>query len=311
MTVATYIAVYAGLLIFLLGCLRRIYQYVRIPLHLRWELYPVPHEQPSRARHGGSYFETQGWWRNPQSAHRCGEWRAMFEEIVFLKSLRRFNPRLWIASFLFHFGIYMAIGSAALAVLSTLPGMLAPGPATTRLAAALAPIYGLLALSAAAWILCGACLLLIRRISDPALKNYTRPGDIFNLVFFIVTFVLLAAGYLLRPSHAAPLAEVARGLFHFDRGVHIGAVFGAGLILASALAAYIPFTHMAHFIAKYFTWHAVRWDDRRNERGSSIETTVAAYLSFKPTWAALHMAANGERSWAEIAAANPTEEVRK
>jgi nitrate reductase gamma subunit len=31
--------------------------YARMPLHLRWELYPVPHEAPDRAAHGGSYFE--------------------------------------------------------------------------------------------------------------------------------------------------------------------------------------------------------------------------------------------------------------
>ncbi len=98
---------------------------------------------------------------------------------------------------------------------------------------------------------------------------------------------------------------------HFDRSITINSVFGLGFIFTSALAAYIPFTHMSHFIAKYFTWHSVRWDDRRNQPGSGIEKKIAPYLSYKPTWAARHMKADGQRSWAEIAATNPTQEDRK
>lgn len=303
MTIAVYVAIYCGALIFAAGCVRRIVQYSRTPLHLRWELYPVPHEEPRRVEHGGSYFEEQGWWRAPQTTHRAGEWRAMFVEIVFLKSLREFNRRLWVPSFLFHFGMYLVVSAAALAALA--------GVVTTAGEAALTLLYGWLGLAGALMILCGALLLLMRRLTDAALQNYTRPGDIFNLLFFLATFAFLVAGYLMRGSDAAPLGAVARGVFHFDRTVHIGTAFGVGIVLASALAAYIPFTHMAHFIAKYFTWHAVRWDDRRSERGGAIEGRVAAYLAFKPTWAALHVGADGKRNWAEIATANPSEEVRK
>ncbi len=30
--------------------------------------------------------------------------------------------------------------------------------------------------------------------------------------------------------------------------------------LAALLIAYIPITHMAHFVVKYFAYHKVRWD---------------------------------------------------
>jgi hypothetical protein len=66
---------------------------------------------------------------------------------------------------------------------------------------------------------------------------------------------------------------------------------------------------MAHFVAKYFTYHTVRWDDREGER---IERKVAEYLTYRPTWAAPHVGADGKRSWGEIASTNPTEgEKRK
>ena len=109
----------------------------------------------------------------------------------------------------------------------------------------------------------------MRRTADPALKNSTHAGDIFNLLFFIAAFALLIGGYLLRAPGTASIGEFARGIVHFDRSIRIGAAFGAGLILASMLVAYIPMTHMAHFIAKYFTYHAVRWDERANVAGGS------------------------------------------
>lgn len=307
MTVAVYVAIYAGLFIFLAGCLRRILAYTRTPLHLRWELYPLPHEHPYRAAYGGSYFETQQWWRQPQAADRGGEWRVMIEEIFFLKSLRQCNRLLWLPSFLFHCGLYLAIVAGCCAALSGLP----VGPGLAALSGAMALAATVTLLAAAILIAVGASLLLLRRITDPALKNSTHAGDIFNLILFIATSSLLIGGYLLRAPGTASLGELTRAMVHFDRGIKIGPAFGAGLILASMLLAYIPFTHMAHFIAKYFTWHAVRWDDRRNEAGSEIEKKVTALLGGKPTWSAPHVSADGRRTWAEIATANPTEEARK
>ena len=310
MTAAVYLAIYAGLLIFLAGCLRRILVYSRTPLHLRWEIYPLPHEHPYRAAYGGSYFETQEWWRQPQVANRRGEWRVMIEEILFLKSLREFNRRLWLPSFFFHFGLYLAIAAVGCAALATACGLSSFGTRFSAFVHVLAPIATFAGAVGAALIVAGACWLLMHRTTDPALKNSTHAGDIFNLLFFIAAFALLIGGDLLRAPGAASLGEFARGAVHFDRGIRIGAAFGAGLILASMLLAYIPYTHMAHFIAKYFTWHAVRWDDRRNERGSGLESKVAASLGYKPTWSAPHVGADGQRTWAEIATSNPTSEAQ-
>ncbi len=311
MTIALYLAIYAGLLIFVVGCCWRIYEYARTPLHLRWELYPVPHENPRRAEHGGSYFESQQWWQKPQEKHRIREWTAMFREIIFMKSLREYNPGLWIPSFLFHFGLYLSIVAFVLLTLAAVPGVLIPGHGTLRLLSGLAPCSGWVGLVGAVFVICGASLLLIRRISDATLKNYTKAGDIFNLLFFIVTFAVLTVAHLTGNSATARMEDVARALFRFDRSLVVGPVLRSGLVLASALAAYIPFTHMSHFIGKYFTWHSVRWDDKRNERGSAMESRIAASLNYRPTWNAPHMGADGKKSWAEIATSNPGEEVRK
>ncbi len=311
MTTVTFIAIYLGVVVFLAGCLRRIYMYARAPIHLRWELYPVPHEEPDRVKHGGSYFESAGWWLKPQVFHRYREWLAMFQEIAYLKSLRESNPRLWIPSFLFHGGLYLSICAVALLMAGTVPNLLLPGSQITRLSLGLLPAVAWIGLAGEILVLAGALLLLIRRLTDATLRNYTKPADIFNLLLFLVTFAFLAAGSLIHSVKTASMVEIARGIFAFDRSIYIGAVLATGLILASVLAAWIPFTHMAHFIAKYFTWHSVRWDDRRMQPGSHIENKVSTYMNYHPTWAALHLGANGEKSWAEIAVADPEKEVRR
>ncbi len=311
MTPILYIAIYAGLLIFLIGCVRRILEYARTPVHLRWELYPVPHEDPDRVAHGGSYFETGDWWSKPRHSNRTGELRVMIPEMLFLKGLWEFNRRLWVPSFLFHFGLYLLIGTAVLVTLGAGLPVLAPSLAGSGFWIFLAQLYRITAYAGATLSVLGAFLLLWRRTTDPDLKNYTKPADFFNLIFFIVAFGFVAAGYVMRSAGSAGVGDLARGLFRFDANVRVSGLFGLGLVLASALVAYIPFTHMAHFIAKYFTYHSVRWDDRPNVRGGSIEATVAKYLTYRPTWSAAHVGADGKKSWAEVATTNPAQEVRK
>ncbi len=310
MTVVVYVALYAGLLIFFFGCVRRILQYARTPVHLRWELYPVPHERPDLAAHGGSYFEETSWSTQRQHFSYIGELRAMLPEMVLMKGLWEFNRSLWYLSFLFHFGLYLVITSAVLVAFSVVLSAVAPAVAAGSFGSFIAQVYLLAGLVGITIATVGAAALLWRRTTSKDLKNYTTAADQFNLIAFIVIFLALATGYFTRPAGAS-VQGLVRGLVSFDTSVQVGNVFGVGLILAAALAAYIPFTHMAHFIAKYFAYHAVRWDDRVNARGGAIETAVAEYLTYRPTWAAPHIGANGDRTWAEIVSTNPAQEVRK
>ena len=301
----------AGLAVFLAGCIWRIRQYARTPLHLRWELYPVPREGPYRAAYGGSYFEAQEWWRKPRVNHRLHEWRAMAEEILLLKSLREFNRRLWLPSFLFHGGLYLAIAAAALGAFAGILDSLFAVHANAGIAVELDALVTIVGLAAAVLVAAGASGLLVRRIADPGLKNSTKPADLFHLILFMATGALVAGGLLTGGPGVASLPQFARGAIQFDREMQVSPLFGAGVILTSAVVAYIPFTHMAHFIAKYFAWHSVRWDDRRNEHGSRVEAQIATNLGYRPTWSAKHVGADGESTWAEVASANPTREARK
>ncbi len=126
----------------------------------------------------------------------------MVPEILFLKGLWEFNRRLWLSSFLFHFGLYLLIGTVVLVAITSGLVLVEPSMGGGSLWTALTVLYKVTGCAGAILTIIGALLLLLRRATDKGLKNYTKPADFFNLLFFIVTFLVVAAAYLLRRSAA-------------------------------------------------------------------------------------------------------------
>lgn len=299
----------AAALTFFAASAARAVMYARRPLHLRWEIYPVPHEEPGRAAHGGSYFEESEWWISPPRFRLVGELRAMAQEILLLKGLREANRPLWYRSYPFHAGLYLMAVAGALVVLLALSrtvGSELPGRATA-LAAGAAAVAGL---SGLVLSLGGAIALLHRRATDPALRAYSARADYFNLAFFILALTLTGVGYLARPAGSPGALAIALGLLSWDETLPVFAPFAAGILCSALLLAYIPFTHMAHFVAKYFTYHAVRWDDAPMRGHPAIAARLAEQLAYRTTWSAPHVAGGEERAWTEVAVSNPTEAKR-
>ncbi len=266
-----YCLLYAGGIVFLAGCIVRAVRYAKEPIHLRWEIYPVPRG-------------------------RKGQTKIMIPEILFLKGLWEFNRAMWYVSYPFHLWLYL---------LAATVGLLGCAASIPALAAALHPIYTACGVAGTALAAIGALGLLLRRLRIPELRMYSSGADYFNLGFFLATLALLAAGYWLRPAGVPGPLSVLRGAATFDRELQVPALLSAGLAAGAILLAYIPMTHMAHFIAKYFTYHQVRWDERSPVAGGTIERKMAEYLMYRPTWSAPHIGAGPERTWADIATSNP------
>jgi nitrate reductase gamma subunit len=309
-TVTVYVVVSAAGLVFIVASIIRAVRFARSPLHLRWELHPVPHEAPERVRHGGSYFEQSEWWRQRRRPNLAGELRFMVPEILFLRALRTFNRPLWYRSFAFHFGLYLLAGTVGLLFASAVLIHLIPAAGTE---AALLAVRSLTALSGVVGLLLaitGAGGLLHRRLTDPALRVSTTAGDVVNLLFFIVAYGLLGIGYALRPAGAPGALALVAGLISWDLALQTSPVLAAGIVATALLAAYIPLTHMAHFIAKYFSYHSVRWDDEPLRDNPKRAMAIADYLTFRPTWAATHVRRPDETpTWAEVVASNPADET--
>lgn len=311
MTTLVYAVLYLSAAVFAIATVARAVLYARQPIHLRWELYPVPHEAVHRVKHGGSYFEETDWWTKPSHFNLWGELSFMVPEMLFLKALHEFNRKLWYRSFPFHFGLYLLMGTVGLVLFSALLGVFLPSSLGGPLGSLLHWACLLMGGAGVTLSMVGALLLLHRRLTDPALKTYTTAGDIFNLVFFVVAFGVLSAGYFLMDPAGPGVVGITMGLLRADLSLDIPGLFGVGLILCGLLAAYIPLTHMSHFVGKYFTYHSVRWQDHPNRPASDIEKKLQEYLTYRPTWSAEHVTADGKRTWADVATTNPWQGEKK
>ncbi len=297
MTLALYIFGTMSIVCFMVGCLRRVWQYGSLPSHLRWELYPVPHEAPARAAHGGSYFEQTEWWTKPRKTNHPGEARVMAEEIFAFDSVRRTNPGLWWRTLLFHLGMYaVVLFLVAVALIYFI------GPKLEWLEQSVVWVgrLGLLLIAL------GASALLRRRTRDSNLRDYTHAADYVHLAFIAFTALVLLVGSF--AANAPSPQQFVQAAVGFDRSFKLPELLGAGLFLCFALIAYIPYSHMAHFIAKYFTYHAVRWDDAPNYE---VARSIGKSLSYRPTWSATHIGADGTKTWAEIATTSHAQEDRR
>jgi nitrate reductase gamma subunit len=305
MTVAPYAVTYLGLVVFVIAVIARFIMWSKMPMHLRWELYPVAHEGGGRAQYGGSYLEESKWWTKKREVSLFGELKVMVPEILFLVALKEHNPRLWTRSFPFHFGLYLVGMCTALMMVAGIFTAVVPnlmsGPVGTVLTR-LFPVLGGVGLALG---IIGAIGLFMRR-RGRELRDYTAPADLFNLVFFVVAFGCAFATFLLVDRDFSIVSTFVANLVTFK----MVALPGAGaasvlpmlsIILLAVLTAYIPLTHMSHFVGKYFAYHAIRWQDDPNLAGGEKEGTIHELLDQPVSWSASHIQGEGKKSWLDVA----------
>jgi nitrate reductase gamma subunit len=303
MTTLAYFAAYLGVVFFVIACIARFVMWSKMPMHMRWELYPVAHEGGGKAAYGGSYLEDTEWWTKKREVSLIGELKVMVPEILFLVALREHNRKLWTRSFPFHFGLYLVGGATALMLLGgVVVGYLpeAVGAPVARLIGFLLPVLG-----GAGLILgiVGAIGLFLRR-RGRELRDYTAPADLFNLVFFVVAFGLAAATWLLYDRDFSMVETFVLNLVTFDLAAvgdgTAGLLLTLSVVLLALLVAYIPTTHMSHFIGKYFAYHSIRWKDEPNLPGGKQEKVIEELLSRPVSWSAPHIGADGKKSWLDV-----------
>jgi len=280
-------------------------RYASAPASLRWELYPVPHEK-GRSEYGGSYLEELDWWTKKRQGDTLREFREMFEEIILLKGVYHNNRKVWAFSFPFHLGLYICIGWLLLllagAVLEAvgLPVVSGAGYLGTTVHY-LTVISGYAGLILAGF---GALGLFIWRATDARQRPYNAPIEYFNLIFFVVLVVVVLTAHITGDSQFVFLRGYVESLITLQAISIPTTLLTVELVLMSLMIMYIPLTRMSHFVAKYFLYHAVRWNDEPIEKGSRLEQSLMANLKkFRINWSAEHM--RGGRSWAEAVTDSP------
>jgi nitrate reductase gamma subunit len=308
----TLIITYASIAVLVIAVIAKFIKFKSMPIHLRWELYPVPHEK-GKGHYGGSFLEEFEWWKQKREHSALADLVAMIAEILFLKGVWEHNKSQWVRSFPFHFGLYMLIGTFVLLLAGGIA--LAAGVDVSAeggvLGMAIYHLTYLVGWGGLSLALLGSILLLGRRMFNANYAEFTKGADYFNLLFFVVTLAVAVGAHATADPYFVGLRGYYQQLITFNLAWEGGLVLNlmtAEIILGSLLAAYIPMTHMSHFVGKFFMYHDIRWADEPNMRGSEIEKKIGVVLQYPVSWKAAHIRGDGKKTWAEVATSGVEEQ---
>ena len=296
------IATYLFFIFIVIAFIVKLIGYARMPVHLRWELYPLAGE--TKRPWGGSYLEESEWWTRPSEGKSfLGEMKFMGREVLFFKEYYHRNKGFWSIVYPFHIGIFLFAGFIVMLFIGAFTML---GGVTV--AAEFASIWGRLVyyatliMGGAGFILgiIGSVSLLMRRIIDKSLQPYARRVDYFNLLFILAVLLTGLLSWAVTDFTFTTAREYARNMITLSAAGNVAPIMAAHIILLALLLAYMPFTNMMHFFAKWFTYHKVRWDDVPNLRGSKLERELGPLLNQPLGWSASHIKP-AIQYWSDIA----------
>lgn len=293
---------YGAIIFFFAAVITKTARIARLPVHLRWDLYPIPHEK-GKSHYGGSYFENSAWWRKPQRKSLPAEIREMAVEIFFLRSVFRNNRPLWFFSYPLHLGLYALVGLVVCLKLSVLLSW--SGVSFDETGVGFLPYvmsWLTIILAALGWILtfAGGLGLLGMRLFRSDLRAYSTPGDYLNLILLLAVSGTGLFAWATVDRECTSLRAFMSGLvsIHPTAGP-LPPATTLLLWLTDLLLLYFPFTHMTHFAGKFFTYHTVRWADTPNRPGSRLEKALTASADLPVTWTGPHI--DPQSSWKQAA----------
>jgi nitrate reductase gamma subunit len=270
-------------------CIVMIYRTVsiwRMPVHLRWELAPVPGEK-GRGTYGGSYLEEYEWWTKKREKSLVNELLYMLKEIFLLKSVWENNRILWFFSLPFHWGLYLLIFLALLLCAEALLG--------------LGLNYPILFLAYAGYIagVFGSVCLLFKRTIDLNLRSYSTYANYFNLVFLIALHASGLYALISYERYAYHMSRYIHSILNFSLNIALPPALSLHVIIVMLFIIYMPFTQMIHFVAKYFTYHSIKWNDM--PMNDKMAKAISTLLGQPVSWSAPHIQGDGQKNWINVA----------
>ncbi len=295
------LALITAISVFLLGNLCRVVKVMLMPVHLRWDLYPIPKGPRDRQRYGGSYFEETEWWTKSRETGRGGRLIFMLKEVFLLRGVYKNFRALWVWSLLLHWGLYLYMALAATTVAVSAIGARLVFEKVLSSNAAFAGYVAACALGAI-----GGLGLLATRVLNSRLKGFTTRTTIFNLCLLAAMFGTGLVA-LFNPNRGLLPALVDVVDWRHVAGVYSAATY-CHFALVMFFLVYFPFTHMTHMYMKYFTWHGVRWDDLPARFDEGGREALANNLTRRVSWQAPHIHGASEQSWANVASSSGQQE---
>lgn len=286
--------IYFSILAFFAFSAFKFYQYASMPMHGRWELYPVPKEPGEKSHYGGSYYEDLEWWNKPRKVSYASEIREMMKEMLFIKNLFINQRGQWWISYSMHLGIYviglwtaLILAGAVIEIygysFATAGSFANPWLGVVYYATIIAGVAGALLLTI------GSGGLILKRLTNNDFSKYTTPQEYFNL-FFLFSVAVSGLVVWIGDTSFQYGRDIMFGLLTFSP-IQSSPALTLHIILLGALLIYIPQTKMSHYVAKYFAFHKVLWENEPNLKGSKTEKMVEQAISYKPkiSWSAPHI----------------------
>jgi nitrate reductase gamma subunit len=280
--------------IFLIVATYRTLAIIRLPVHLRWELAPIPRGK-GKGRYGGSYLEEYEWWHEPQRRSRVAPLIYMAKEIFLMRGIWGHNRALWPLTFAFHIGIYLVVVMLFFSVVSA---VLIIAEVPLSVLNVVQEIASVLALVGYLLGSLGAVSLILKRALDGNLRPFNTVSKYFNLLFLGAVFITGAYSWFNSGDFASEMSFFIKGLVTLDSSVTLTLPLSLHVIISLLFLLYLPLTNMIHFIAKYFTYHEIRWDDAPQDEKMGKE--LRGLLSQPVSWSASHVKANGKKSWVDV-----------
>jgi nitrate reductase gamma subunit len=268
---------------------RKTVRYVKMPLHLRWDLYPVMHE--SKREHGGSYYEDLEWWTKPRRRNLISSILFILKDNFYLGEYFHVNRGYWLFLLPWHFGFLLIITLHILcffAALAMVLGLSLSSESGTILGKAF--YYSILLTGVSSFVVgsFGSIGMVVKRLSDRNLRAYASPMHYFNYFFLLAVFLSgLYAWHFADPTFSG-YREFWKGLITFSpKDVELASAIHIALF--ALLLLYLPFTRSMHYITRFFAFLWVRWDDEPNLRESRIEKKLHKWLNQPVSWSASHV----------------------
>lgn len=306
MYIVFYILAYLAFLGFIILAILRTAHYLKdSPLHIRWELYPIPHEGPKKAAYGGSFMEESNWWTKKRHIDHWMDIKAIITEVLFLESTYENNPKLWLRTYPFHCGMYLLMGGVIIlncAVILQLWGLNPDDGFLTFVG----NVINAIVLLGAFCILGGGLGLICLRKNDPNLRKYTATEQWLNLWSFVVFAALTLCAWTFNASYYDLARNFIYNLFT-GNFVALGSTwFVLNMLMGFAVMIWIPVTNMRHLIMKYWLWHDIRWGDTPTVWSKKNQEIIPHLLQYQTTWDAEHISEGGKnQNWGDVATSNP------
>ncbi len=280
-------------------------KYLRLPLHLRWELYPVMHEE--RYSYGGSYFEHVDWptKERPKNIFRSIVYLA--KEYLTLGEYFRRNLSYWFALYPWHVGFILIITFHILCFFGGVAMLLGlPISAQAPSAWGQAFYYLILFTGVVSFVAgtIGSIGVFIKRLTEAGLRLYASPQNFLTYLFCLVVFLSgLYSWYFVDPAFSE-YREFWKGLIAFHP-IGVASAAAAHIILFDLFLIYLPFTRSMHYITRIFAFFLIRWDDKPNLKGGVLEPKLLKLFGQNVTWSAPHVGAN--KTWVEVVTGDRTQ----